>query len=47
MFLSYEASTIDRLLLLLNDAKTLTPSLRLITVLYIEESYIGICETRE
>jgi len=47
MFLQYESSNFQHLLNLLNDAKELQPSLKLIQILFVEDTYLAVCEVRE
>lgn len=47
MFLQFESTNFRHLLNLLNDAKQLHPSLRLIQILFVEDTYLAVCEVRE
>lgn len=47
MFLQFQSGTLQHLLNLLNDTKQLQPSLRLIQILFVEDTYLAVCEVRE
>lgn len=47
MFLHFQSGNIPHLLNLLNDTKQLQPSLRLIQILFVEDTYLAVCEVRE